>query len=178
LIPVIFKRDGGSNQQLKTSVELLQANNLATTTTDSEACAYFENTVIDFVATNAFETFQLGSKVLHLLSLEIQPVRCPFQDGPSGLEDTLGAAVCKNSNTPCQNILSQQDCDDYCTSWLGKNEKERVDFYEQFYGVRPSMIMPEFSGANSTYTNESGEVVEAEFYVKALFYERLAVKRS
>jgi hypothetical protein len=61
---------------------------------------------------------------------------------------------------------------------LGKNEKERVDFYEQFYGVRPSMIMPEFSGANSTYTNESGEVVEAEFYVKALFYERLAVKRS
>jgi len=80
LIPVVLVGDGGTNQQLQNSVELLQSNNLALNNTNNATCAQLETTTLEWIKTNAFEISPIsGRRSLHVLSLTIEPVRCRFQ---------------------------------------------------------------------------------------------------
>ena len=181
LMPVAFKENGGTNHQLVSSVELLQANNIAINVTDDSSCNYLQDTVTDWIAANAFEKDRNGNNILHLLSLVIQPVRCEFQTGADGLENDgiMSSTICRNDTiTRCVNMFSKEMCIDLCQGWGLETDERRLDFYVESLGIRPSSTFSSMAGSNGTYSDKNGEIIEAYFSVSALFDESLAVKRS
>ena len=164
------------------SVEYLQASNLAINGTDDESCAFFEETVVHWVASYLFETNNGGSDTKSLLFLEIQPVRCDWQRGPEGGETdgTLLSSFCGNSNmmAKCVNLHSEELCQKLCESWSISDQEERINYYEYTFGIRPSVTFSTSSGSIGTYSTEEGEIVEDYFSVGALFNEQDSVSRS
>ena len=184
LIPVVVKVDGGTNQHLQTSTELLQSNNLALNTVNNQTCDQFQHTIIDWIRSNTFEIGYDGSKNLHLLSLVVEPIRCDFQTMPDGSTSadvgTLAAIACRNATTieRCKSMLNVQDCRQFCLGWAMTSEEDRLYYLEHFYGVRPSVTVSVEKEQPGTYTTESGEVVSDDFSVRVLYNEGLSVRRT
>lgn len=174
---------GGTNQQLSNSVELLQSNNLALNNMNNETCDQLETTITEWVKTNAYEIAVDGSKKLHVLSLEVEPVRCEFQTvtGSSGADvGTLAALACRDNATQeyCKHLFGVQNCKELCFIWQMSNEEDRFTLFEDYYGIRPSVTIPLEDGQLGSYSSMSGEVVPAYFYVRAVFNEELSVRRT
>lgn len=181
LIPVILRQYGGTNQQLQSSVDLLQSNNLALNATDNETCAALESSIVEFVKGSAFETTIVGQKTLHILSLGVEPVRCDFQMlNDTDDSSTLAAIACQNSAAMkrCEELLPIDSCADLCMGWSRTNETERLRFLEQHYGVRPSVTVPLGTSDMGMYTLPSGELESAAFSVRVLYNEELSVRRT
>ena len=171
---MVVKEHGGTNQQLWTSVALLQRNNLSTNTTDSESCGFFAETVEDWIAANLFEEPDNEERIIHLIELEIKPVRCDFQDDPLGI---TGSAICGKRQL-CTEFLSTKDCKEFCALLPFFNADERWDYLEHNFAVRPSMTVKSQSSGPGTYSLENGTVVETYFSVEAIFNERFSIENS
>ncbi|KAL7540169.1 hypothetical protein ACHAXR_009941 [Thalassiosira sp. AJA248-18] len=182
LVSVMFRQYGGTNQHLQTSVELLQSNNIALNATNNETCAQLRETTIQWVKNNAFETLQDGTNILHVLSLEVEPVRCDFQK-INGTDDagTIAALSCEDdiAMERCSSMLPLPlvNCEELCMGWGKANEDERLNFMERFYGIRPSVTVPVTANSTGTY-EENGEIVSASFSVRVLYNEELSVRRT
>lgn len=183
LIAVIMKTNGGTNQHLQTSVELLQSNNLALNDTSEETCGQLEDSIVQWVRTNSFEEELGGDKQLHILSLQVLPVRCDFQVMPDGTTDagTLAAIACRNETTRqnCKSRVGIDECAQLCWGWSLTSEKDRAIFLEKYYGIRPSVTATIEDGQSGTYYSvQTGEQVSAHFGVRVLFNEGFSVKRT
>ncbi|KAL3801831.1 hypothetical protein HJC23_001227 [Cyclotella cryptica] len=174
MVSVVVKENGGTNQQLWTSVDLLQSNNLSTNTTDSESCDFFAETVEDWIAATLYEEPANGEKIIHLVDLVIKPVRCDFQLDPLGI---TGSAICGNRQL-CTEFLSTKGCKEFCALWPFFDAEERWDYLENNFDVRPSMTISARSSGPGSYSLENGTVVETEFSVGAIFNERFSVENS
>jgi hypothetical protein len=173
LFSVFLTQNGGINQQPWTSVEILQRNNIAINATDSESCTFFAMTVSDWIASNLYEE-QNGNVNIHLLSFDIQPVRCKFQEEPLG---SLGGAIC-NSTKLCLD-RNRTGCKELCVLWPEYTEEERRDTLMRQFDVRQSMTVPVPSPRYyGSYSLQNETVVEADFYVDAVFNETLSVEQS
>jgi len=179
LIRVACMEYGGTNHQLVSSVKWLQANNLAADNTRNETCDFFRDTVLQWVASNIYDG---GSDVMHLLHLEIEPVRCDFQKGPDGSQSNgvMGAALCGSSEalSRCDTLFSKRDCDHLCKVWLASDEQERQYYYETLFGIRPSVTFSTTDGSYGTYSSLEGEIVNDYFSVSAEYNETKAVSQS
>lgn len=174
---VVVEYNGGTNQQLWTSVNLLQSNNVALNATDDESCNYFDQTVHNWITSNLLEEPNQGGYYLHLLSLDIQPARCQFQI------DRMGGMIWEELCAPrhvyeCTNILSPRGCQEFCTVWPTYDMEGRSDYAMRHFDIRPSMTVMTRSAGAGSYTLENGTVVETDFYVEAIFNERLSVESS
>jgi len=181
LVPVCFESEGGTNQQIWNSVELLQTNNLALN--DYDDCGQLETTVTQWIKTNAFETDIGGNKKQHLLSLVVQPIRCEFQTGANngGEVGTLAALYCRDDEpmAKCSAFFGINNCSDLCLTWAGKTMEDRLDLSEFYFGVRPSTTLPAISdNVTTTFIDEDGVEDSENFYVTVLFNEALSVRRT
>jgi hypothetical protein len=178
VLSVLVQQNGGTNQQLWTSVDLLQSNNIAINTTDSESCEYFDQTVHEWIASNLIE-YQYNEKdlYLHLISLDIHPTRCQFQlDHMSGM---IWEELCAENHVyECTDILSSDGCKEFCTVWPTYDKEERADYAVRHFHIRPSMTVTTRSSGYGSYVLENGTVVETDFYVEAIFNERASVEAS
>jgi len=59
-----------------------------------------------------------------------------------------------------------------------RNEKDRLTTAQLYYGIRPSVTVPVEYSQPGTYSNYSGEIMSADFSVRAVFNEELSVRRS
>ena len=181
LIPVAFQAYGGTNQQPWNSVDLLQSNNLALNSTDNATCDYFRNTILLWSRTNVFEADVDGSKTLHILSLSVEPVRCPFQI-VDGAEDTatLAAVLCreKETNEKCAELIPIESCERLCLGWAQASEEDRLGFAETYLGVRPEVTISIAESYPWTYSEPDGKIVAAIFSTRVLYNEELSVKRT
>ena len=178
LVSVVVEPNGGTNQQLWTSVDLLQSNNIATNTTDDESCAFFNNTVHDWITSNLLEERHDGEEMyLHLISLNIQPARCHWQ------LDHMGGMIWEKLCAPrhvydCTNLLSSDGCKEFCYVWPTYDHEERADYAMRHFNIRPSMTVTTRTSGYGSYTSENGTVVETDFFVEAIFNERASVSSS
>lgn len=170
----------------QTSVELLQTNNLVlNNATEEGTCNQLQSTVIDWVKSNAFETRIDGTKSLHLLSLVVQPMRCPFQYVAQA-ENTglLVAMACQkvNSIDSCPKLfpfLGKNECRNLCLGWSQATPDERLDLLENFFGIRPSTTLTVNTSTSSEYHSYStGQTIPADFSVSVLWNEELSVRRT
>lgn len=177
LVPVIFKQHGGTNQHLVTSVELLQSNNLALNSASNGTCLQLEETIVEWVRTNAFETSIHGTKFLHMLSLEVEPARCGFQSGDR--DGPLAAYVCTNYDLVerCRSLFGLDNCHNLCVGWQTPGKEDRMTYMEHMFGVRPSVTVTVENSEAGTYM-DGGEVVSAYFSVRVLYNEQLSVRRT
>lgn len=159
-------------------MDLLQSNNIAMNATNEESCEYFDHTVHDWITSNLIEEGHSGDEFyLHLISLDIHPARCQFQF------DHMGGMIWDELCAPrhvyeCTGILSADGCKEFCTVWPTYDMEHRSDFVIRQFGIRPSMTVTTRSTGFSSYTTENGTVVESDFYVEAIFNERLSVESS
>lgn len=159
-------------------MDLLQSNNIAMNATNEESCEYFDHTVHDWITSNLIEEGHSGDEFyLHLISLDIHPARCQFQF------DHMGGMIWDELCAPrhvyeCTGILSADGCKEFCTVWPTYDMEHRSDFVIRQFGIRPSMTVTTRSTGFSSYTTENGIVVESDFYVEAIFNERLSVESS
>ncbi len=173
MIPVVFMSNGGTNQQLKNSAVLLQANNLALNDASNETCAELQSSVISWARTNLFHNGQL-----YVLQLKIRPSRCEFQTLPDGTElGMLNATLCQYPQTmeACSEVF-EFDCIDFCRGWLQGSEEERTSYLMNEYGVRPSVQFSVTEGELGTLSLPNGEVMPAYFSVQLLYSEAYSVK--
>jgi len=186
LVGVMIAANGRTNQQIWNSVELLQANNLALNKADNETCAQLERTVDDWIKTNAFEETLIGStKYVHLLTLDIQPIRCDFQK-VDGAEEagTLAAVRCRSEYMMdnCDDLsLGTEDCTALCLGWAQSDGP--ASYVQEHTNIRPSVIVPvskpqQGNGVEGEYSLSDGEIVPAKFSVYAEYNESLSVKRT
>ena len=182
LIGVSFYTNGGINTQLVSSVELLQSNNLVLNSTDSTTCDQLRSTVLEWVKTNAFETsIDGGYQALHILSLSLEPKRCPFQYIDGEDVGTLATIACRDEATidRCSELLEVESCATLCEGWSKRTAVERLRFLETYWGVRPSVTIPMNTSDPWSYENvTSGEAVQADFSIDVLYNEELSVKRT
>lgn len=178
LVSVIVESNGGTNQQLWTSVDLLQSNNIATNTTDDESCAYLNTTVHDWIASNILEERHDGKEIyLHLLSLNIQPVRCHWQlDNMGGM---IWKELCSSRHVyDCTYLLSSDGCKEFCSVWPTYDHEERSDYAMRHFDIRPSMTVTTRTSEYGSYTSKNGTVIATDFFVEAIFNERASVSSS
>ena len=155
----------------------MQSNNIATTTTDNDSCDFFEQTVRDWILENLIEEkIKENQYYLHLISLDIQPVRCQFQ---IEMGEIVWQELCAPQHAyECTNILSSDGCKEFCAVWPSYSLDERSDYTMMHFGVRPSMTVLSTSSGHGSYSFENGTMVKSEFFVKALFNERLSAESS
>eukprot|EP00571_Detonula_confervacea_P007093 CAMPEP_0172325602 /NCGR_PEP_ID=MMETSP1058-20130122/54451_1 /TAXON_ID=83371 /ORGANISM="Detonula confervacea, Strain CCMP 353" /LENGTH=863 /DNA_ID=CAMNT_0013042193 /DNA_START=534 /DNA_END=3125 /DNA_ORIENTATION=+ len=185
LVSVVVREYGGTNQQLQNSVELLQANNLALNNTNNETCDQLKDTITGWVKSNVAETAIDGTKKLHILALEIEPMRCDFQNSETdwGSDGALAALLCGNNTSiqrqRCKSLLGvEESCDDLCRGWMQPSEELKLSILENVYGVRPSVTVSVENGENGTYSLPNGTQVSTFFSVSVIYNESLSVRRT
>lgn len=177
IVSVVVEYNGGTNQQLWTSVDLLQSNNIALNATDNDTCDYFDQTVHNWISSNLLEEDHLGEPSLHLISLDIQPVRCHFQSNHLGgmIWDELCAP---NHVYDCTAILSPDGCQEFCTVWPTYDMQARSEYAIRQFDIRQSMVVRTRSAGYGSYSLENGTVVQTDFSVEAIFNQRISVVSS
>jgi len=174
LISVAFKSEGATNQELKNSVELLQANNLAILGSDDESCAQLEYVVADWIKANVLEPRVDGKKVLHVVSVELEPIRCDFQSDHDGT-GILTAIVC-NEGYSCDEKLGQENCKILCKA---SNQLVAEDGrLGPLDGIRPSVTIPMHDEKWSSYIAQNGTYINADFRVSVVYNEEVSVRRT
>lgn len=157
---------GGINTVWTNSVKMLQANNIAVNDTTADSCEFLRQTVEDWVASVLFVESRHGMKP-HLLHFTLEPVRC----------DTLNRTkICSLLCEPYTKVLK---CDAACNMRAEDSVKERLEWYEDEFDVRPNNIVTVHSEVKSMrYSLPNGTVVEAEFFVNAQFNESVSVTQT
>ena len=175
MFPVLFKDYGGTNHRPQNSAVLLQTDNLALNDTTYETCAQLHDTVVSWTKTNLFHKSQL-----YVLQLHLKPSRCAFQKLLDGSEAGMfNATLCRSSATIawCSTVF-QTDCQDFCLSFVPLNKEGRIDYLEEVYGVRQSVLLDVTVSQPWTYSLRNGDVVSADFSVHLLFNEATSVQLS
>lgn len=174
----LFEYKGGTNQQVWTSVELLQENNIATNASDTESCEYLNKTVYDWVAANLVEHARTDDELyLHLISVVIQPTRCAWRTDMSSW--VIWEELCSyESLFACADILSVDGCAEFCTVWPTYDPEQLYDYAMRHFAIRPSMTVMHKSLGYGPLILQNGSVIETEYYVEAVFNERLSVESS
>ena len=175
LCPVLFKYYGGTNHRPQSSAVLLQTDNLALNDISYETCAQLHDTVVSWTKTNLFHKSQL-----YVLQLHLKPSRCAFQKLLDGSEAGMfNATLCRSSATIawCSTVF-QTDCQDFCLSFVPLNKEGRIDYLEEVYGVRQSVLLDVTVSQPWTYSLRNGDVVSADFSVHLLFNEATSVQLS
>ena len=174
MISVAFKSEGATNQELKNSVQLLQANNLAILGSDDESCAQLEYLVADWIKANALETRVDGKKVLHVVSVELEPVRCDFQSDHHGT-GILTAIACKDGYS-CDENLGRENCEILCkVPYLLTAEDGRPPPLDM---IRPSVTIAMQDEKQSSFITQNGTYTDADFKVSVLYNEEVSVRRT
>lgn len=164
---VAFTRNGGTDQALKNSVIMLQANNIRINATTDDSCEFLHQTVQDWIST-VFFTHHRRRLSLHLLHLTLEPVRCDILNHSS----QICAPLCE----PYEDII---ECSSACDGWITDSEEERIGWYEKRFDVRPNNIVTMTSSVvPSNYSLPNGTLVEAEFYVAAQYNEMSRVQET
>ena len=182
MVSVCFDEYGGTNQQIVNSVDLLLSNNLILNSNDSETCTQLENTVVQWITTNALESDLAGNIYYHLLSLQVKPVRCPFQYGADGntKTGTLAAIWCRDETAMqgCNTaLLGLVNCEELCLRWAETTLEERIYAMEYHFDVRPSTTITKEDDKDSILVLD-GEEVPANFSVSVIFDEELSTRRT
>jgi len=172
LISVAFKSEGATNQELKNSVQLLQANNLAILGSDDKSCAQLEYIVADWIKANVLETRVDGKKVLHVVSVELEPTRCDFQSDHNGT-GILTAIACKDGYL-CDENLGRENCE-ICKANLLTAEDGRPPPLDV---IRPSVTIAMQDEKRSSFIDQNGTYTDADFKVSVLYNEEVSVRRT
>eukprot|EP00956_Cyclotella_meneghiniana_P042439 scaffold248464_cov119-Cyclotella_meneghiniana.AAC.1 len=146
-VATLFEYKGGTNQQVWTSVELLQENNIATNASDEDSCEYLNGTVYSWVAENLIEHGRTDDELyLHLISVVIRPARCAWQT----------------------DILSVDGCKEFCTVWPTYDPEQLYDYAMRHFDIRPSMTVSTKSLGYGPYILQNGTLGLTVFILLAL----------